>query len=86
MSNRDDGRGHWPAGKRRHEVSLGRGRNVEQWLQRLGEYCTEHRLTSDLAAHLGVTRPVLYRYFRAERLPDQERLEQMDQWWGSQDG
>lgn len=81
MSTRTDGRGHWPAGKRRNPDS-GQWSRILQRLQTI--LGTHHRRgvvsARALAAHLGVSDRAVRRWLRSEDRPAPDIQERISRW------
>ena len=89
-SQRSDGRGHWPSGRRRHSVDAKRLDAAMAGLRTL--LATRRRWGAvsarALAAHLGVSDRTVRRWLSGEDHPDGRTLYRIERWVGrvSRDG
>jgi len=83
-SNRSDGHGHWPAGKRRHPA--GNWRRISAALQRLLDTQHKRGVVSRrvLADYLGVDEKAVRNWLAGTNRPDKETQEAIRKWVAAQ--
>lgn len=80
-SQREDGLGHWPAGKRRNPDALIGGQRVDEICAAALAWCREHYgAQADLARHLGVAKKTAGVWLRLDKRPTKHRAAQIQRW------
>ena len=79
---REDKRGHWPKGRRRHALDPARHQRVMQQLRTLLESQAVRGKVSArvLAAHLGVSEATIRRWLSEVDLPPPATLRKIEAW------
>lgn len=86
-SQRADGRGHWPSGRRRNDQAPPAGwPDVARFLRDVDDHCRAHHRTAALAAYLGVHRKTVYAWLTAAKWPTRETLLAMARWYRAERG
>lgn len=84
-TKRKDGRGHWPAGRRRNDQPPPSGwPTVDRFLSDVHAYCASERKTKDLAEYLGVDRKTVYTWLTGDKWPARDRMLAIARWYRAQ--